>query len=48
MQWVPQKDLFKADWNGMFLFIKGCEGEFKISLRDPRGEKILLGFFTSF
>ena len=28
MQWVPQKDLFKANLNGMFLFIKGCEGEF--------------------
>ena len=39
---VGQKVLCRTDWNHMFLFIQGYEGEFKISLRDPRGGKIFL------
>ena len=31
---VGQKVLFRTGWNHMFLFIQGCESEFKISLCD--------------
>ena len=36
---VGQKFLFRTGGNRMFLFIQGCEGELKISLRDPTGGK---------
>ena len=32
----------------MFLFIHGCEDEFKISLREPRGGKIFVRSLPSF
>ena len=36
-----------AGWNHMFLFIWGCHGEFKISLRNSRGGRIFLRSFSS-
>ena len=39
---VWQKILFRTVLNRMFLFIQGCESEYKISLRDLRAEKIFL------